>query len=236
MRRLFSVLRWDAMLQYRYKFYAVGVGMVLFWGALFSLIPGIGRADAGVVVPAFFAINLYVTTFYFISGLVLIEKSEGILATLAATPLRDLEYLVSKVVSLTLLAIVESLLIVVVVLGIRGNWAPLLAGAFVMGAIYSLAGFIVVVRYGSINAFLIPSVLYVTALLLPLLPHFGLADRSIFVFHPLEPAMELMRAAFRPTGIVETALSIAAAIAWTGVGFAIARRRFTRFIVREAGA
>lgn len=236
MRRLFSVLRWDAMLQYRYRFYAVCVGMVIFWGALFSLIPGIGRADAGVVVPAFFAINLYVTTFYFISGLVLIEKSEGILATLAATPLRDLEYLVSKVVSLTLLAIVESLLIVVVVLGVRGNWAPLLAGAFVMGAIYSLAGFIVVVRYGSINAFLIPSVLYVTALLLPLLPHFGLADRSIFVFHPLEPAMELMRAAFRPTGIVESVLSIAAAIAWTGVGFAIARRRFTRFVVREAGA
>ena len=125
MKRLVSVFRWDVTLQYRYKFVAVSVGMVLFWGSLFSLIPGIGRVDAGVVVPAFFVINLYVTTFYFISGLVLFEKSEGVLTMLAATPLRDVEYLLSKVVSLTLLALVESLLIVVAVLGTVGEWVPL---------------------------------------------------------------------------------------------------------------
>ncbi|MDE3000630.1 MAG: ABC transporter permease [Gemmatimonadota bacterium] len=235
MKRLLSALHWDALQQYRYKFYAVGVGMVIFWGGLFSLVPGIGRVDAVVVVPAFFAINLYVTTFYFISGLVLIEKSEGTLSALAATPLRDAEYLLSKVITLTVLAIVESLLIVVVVLGIRGNWVPLLSGAFALGAIYSLAGFIVVVRYRSINAFLIPSVLYVIALLLPLLSHFGLANRLIFLLHPMEPAMELMRAAYLPTGVWEMVYAAAGAAAWMCGGFFLARWRIYRFVVREAG-
>ena len=236
MKRLISVFRWDVTLQYRYKFVAVSVGMVLFWGVLFSLIPGIGRADAGVVVPAFFVINLYVTTFYFISGLVLFEKSEGIPTMLATTPLRDVEYLLSKVVSLTLLALVESLLIVLAVLGAGGEWVPLLSGAFLLGALFALAGFIVVVRYDSINSFLIPSVLYVTALLLPLLPHFGLADRTIFYLHPAEPALALMRAAYMPKGVWEMVYAVAAALGWVGIGFIVARRRFYRFVVCEAGA
>ena len=235
MKRLVSVFRWDVTLQYRYKFVAVSVGMVLFWGILFGLIPGIGRVDAGVVVPAFFVINLYVTTFYFISGLVLFEKSEGVLTMLAATPLRDVEYLLSKVVSLTLLALVESLLIVVAVLGTVGEWVPLVSGAFLLGALFALAGFIVVVRYDSINAFLIPSVLYVTALLLPLLPHFGLADRTVFYLHPAQPALVLMRAAYMPKGAWEMVYGVAAGLGWVGIGFVVARRRFYKFATREAG-
>ena len=186
-------------------------------------------------MPAFFVINLYVTTFYFISGLVLFEKSEGIPTMLATTPLRDVEYLLSKVVSLTLLALVESLLIVLAVLGAGGEWVPLLSGAFLLGALFR-AGWIYRGCSVRLDQFILDSVvLYVTALLLPLLPHFGLADRTIFYLHPAEPALALMRAAYMPKGVWEMVYAVAAALGWVGIGFIVARRRFYRFVVCEAG-
>ena len=234
MNRLIATIRRDMTVQYRYRLYAVTGFMVLVWGVLLRLVARVGQADAGALVPAFLVFNLIITTFYFMAALLLFEKDEGTLTALVTTPLRGRDYLASKVVTLTLLALVESLLIVVLLFGTAYRWIPLLGGTTLLGVMYVLAGFISVVRYDAINAWLMPSVVVVTALVLPLLAHFGLVGSWLYYLHPTGPALRLVEAAFVPMQPGVVGLAAAAALLWTGAAFMWARRRFQRFVVRTA--
>jgi hypothetical protein len=52
-------------------------------------------------VPAILMINLQITTFFFVAGLILLERDEGTLAALAVSPLSASGYLVMRTFSLT---------------------------------------------------------------------------------------------------------------------------------------
>jgi fluoroquinolone transport system permease protein len=234
-RRLFATMRRDVTLQIRYRLYAVSVFVVLVWGVLLSLLPVAARTETAMVVPAFVVFNLIVTTFYFVGALVLLERDEGMLSAIVTTPLRDAEYLLSKVITLTALAVAESLLVVVLLFGVRFRWDLLLAGTAFLGALYVLAGFLAVARHDSLNEWLLPSVPVVMFLMLPLLAHFGLVDRRLFWFHPAAPGLLLLQAACAPSSNGEIAYGVLGSLAWLGAGFTWARRRFDRFVVRAAG-
>jgi fluoroquinolone transport system permease protein len=234
--RLAATIYRDFILQLRYGLYSVSVFVVVVWGVLLSLLPAEALADAATIVPAFLLGNLIVTTFYFMAALVMLEKAEGMLTALVTTPLRAWEFLASRIVTLTSLALVESLLIVVVVFGPRFHWGLLLVGSSLLSALYVLVGFAAVVRYASINEMLMPSVVFVMALVLPLISHFGLVD-SIWMFaHPVQPALVLMQAAYEPVGTGMLAYGVVGAGGWTAAAFVLAHRRFEQFVVATAGA
>lgn len=235
MKRLLATLRRDVVLQVRYRLYAVSGFVVVVWGVLLSLLPVAARTETAVVVPAFVVFNLIVTTFYFVGALVLLEKDEGMLAAIVTTPLRDAEYLFSKVITLTALGVAESLLVVVLLFGARFRWELLLAGTALLGTLYVLAGFLAVARHDALNEWLLPSVPVVMFLMLPLLAHFGLVDRRWFWLHPAAPGLLLLQAACGPSSAGEIAYGVLGSLAWLAAGFAWARRRFDRFVVRTAG-
>ena len=235
MHRLLASLRRDFLLQVRYKLVAVSLFVVVFLGGLLSFVPEEMRPEPDAIVPAFVVVNFMVTTFYFICGLVLFEKGEAVLSALVTTPLRDREYLLSKVLSLTVLACFETFAIVVLFFGVDVSWGLLLTGALSLGAIYTLLGFVAIARYDSINEFLMPSVLLVMALELPLLAHFDFVSRVPLRLHPVEPALTLMRAAYEPVVVGELAYALVATGLWLGISYWWARREFGRFIVRAAG-
>ncbi len=235
MRRLAATVRRDVILQNRYRFYAVSLLMVVFWGGLLSLILKAGAVNEALVVPAFILSNLIVTTFYFMAGMVLLEKAEGMLAALVVTPLRDLEYFTSKIVTLSGLGLVESLLIILLLFGLPDRMLPLIVGTLFLGALFVLAGFISIVRYDTINEWILPSAVVVTVLCLPLLSHFGFTESALARIHPLEPALVLMRGAYERIASWEIAYGVVGAAAWTVIGVVWARRQFQRFVVRSAG-
>lgn len=232
MSRLLATLRWDATLQVRYKLYAVSVFVVLFLGGALQFLPAAVRVEA--LVPAFLVGNLMVTTFYFVCALVLLEKADGVLTALVVTPLREAEYLLSKMLTLTALALAENVLVIALLFEIE-RWGFLLAGAALLSAFYVFAGFIFVARYNSINEMLMPSVLVITACMLPLLPHFGLTSRLPFLLHPVEPMMVLLRASYTPASGGLIAYGFAGSLVWVAVSFVWARQRFERFIVQASG-
>ncbi|MCH7825829.1 MAG: hypothetical protein IH849_13595 [Acidobacteria bacterium] len=108
MRRFAHSVRKDTMLQFRCGFYFVGGFVALFYVRLLRQIPDEWLVNLPLLVPAALALNVLMTTFYFVAALVLLEKSEGTLPALAASPLRVSEYLGAKVASLTLLAMAEN--------------------------------------------------------------------------------------------------------------------------------
>jgi len=110
MTRLWATLWLDCQLQIRNRFYLLSgifAGIVILLMRYF--LAGEILAQA---IPPLFLITIAGTTYLFAGGMILLERREGTLQGITITPLRSWEYLSSKVISLSLLALVESLVII----------------------------------------------------------------------------------------------------------------------------
>jgi fluoroquinolone transport system permease protein len=226
-RRMLYSLRWEATLQFRNGFY-YAVGFILvFWVILYSQIPHI---DLRALLPGLLLGNLLVTTFYFMAGLVMLEKGEGSLEARVVTPLRSWEYLLVKVLALSLLVLAENLVIAALFSGFSFALLPVTFGLLLSGAIFTLTGFLAVVRYHSINEFLLPSMPYTLLLMLPLADFFGVIQSPLFYLHPVQAALVLMEGGFRSLNGWEWAYGLLYGLAGVVVLFVLCRRAFRRFV------
>jgi fluoroquinolone transport system permease protein len=160
----------------------------------------------------------------------LLERDEGTLTALAVSPFSPGAYLATRTVTLTTLAALESLAVVWIAFGMRGSWLLILSGTAALGVLYTCLGAAVACRYGSVNTLLLPASVFVGLLLLPLLAHFGLAPRALFLLHPIEPALTLMRAGYGVEGPGETFFGLVGSLAWGTVAYRWARSRVERLM------
>ena len=86
MSAFLAALRWDVVLQARNGFYWASAFVVLVIGGLLLAVPDTVRSNEATLVPAILAINLQITTFFFVAGLMLLERDEGTLTALAVSP------------------------------------------------------------------------------------------------------------------------------------------------------
>jgi fluoroquinolone transport system permease protein len=237
MTGLASALRWDVVVQARNGFYWASAFIVLVVGALLLNVPESARADHLAWVPAVLVMNLQMTTFFFVAGLMLLERDEGTLVALGVSPLSPGRYLAVRMITLTALAAAETMAVVLLAFGAPGSWLPVAAGTAALGIIYTGFGAAVAARYDSVNTLLLPASLVVTLLLLPLLPHFGLAPRWPFLLHPIEPALAMIRAGYAAPGGAGAAFAAIGTIVWCAVAFAAGRRGVARCMhdTRAAG-
>jgi fluoroquinolone transport system permease protein len=233
MKRLLATLVCEIQLQYRNGFYYATVFVLAAWLGLFSQLP---RFDLGYALPACVLGNLFITTFYFVGGLVLLEKEEGSLEARVVTPLRTGEYLAAKVITLSGLALVENLILVagLSLLGFNRagvNALPLCLGLLLAAGLLCLAGFAAIARYHSINEFLFPSLGYVIGLSLPFIDYFGLWRSPLFYLHPLQAPLLLLQAAFQPVARGQVVYGLLYSALWLGIAYLATRHAFDRFII-----
>jgi fluoroquinolone transport system permease protein len=225
MTAILLLLRWDVIVQARNGFYWASAFLIIVISALLLYVPEGARANAALWVPPIVAMNLQITTFFFVTGLMLLERDEGTLHALAVSPLSSSGYLAMRTCSLTGLAAAETIAIVWIGFGRSGSWSLILGGTAALGVIYTGFGAVVATRYESVNALLLPASAVVALLLLPLLPHFGLAPRQAFVLHPLEPPMTLIRAGYGLSKPIDVAYGVCGSIAWSAIAFVWGRGR-----------
>jgi fluoroquinolone transport system permease protein len=212
MNRLVATLKTDVQIQYRNGFYWISLVLMAFWLVLLFSLKDTGRIDMQPVLVLIAATNMAMTTFYFVAGLILLEKAEGTLQTLTTTPLRPLEYLLSKTITLSVLASLETGLVIILIYDGQFNPVPLVLGILYLSLLYTLLGFIAVARHDVINSFIPMSILWITVLFAPLVDFLGLYRTPYVAFHPLEPGLTLIEASF----VENAALGI-----WTWVGIVV---------------
>ncbi len=233
MKRLTSTIICDVRLQVRNGFYYAAGFVALFWVLGLSQVP---LKNLGWFMPVFVLSNLLINTFYFIAGLVLLEKGEGTLMAQVVTPLRTWEYLAAKVITLTGLSLLENLLIVGLGYGLNFDLLPLLVGMSLAAALYTLAGFVAVSRYDSINEYLFPSFLYTLLFIPPFLPYLGLGESWLYYLHPLQAPLLLTQAAFQPVATWQWFYGVLYSGLWMGLLFWWSRWTFAQFVVATEGA
>ncbi|HLG59118.1 MAG TPA: hypothetical protein VI485_27495 [Vicinamibacterales bacterium] len=190
MTRLAATVGADVRVQFRNGFYLATAFVVACSVVLLRWLP---PESAALLLPVVLLENIVVNTFYFVSALLLLERGEGTFAAQSVTPLRADEYLASKVLTLTALSLVESLLIAAAVAGLDGRLVVMSIGITLAAVLFCLSGVALIVHYESINEFIMPSVLYTAVLSLPVLGYFGVGAREWYLPHPIQGPLELMR-------------------------------------------
>ena len=194
MKRYGSVLKWEVIRQYKNGIYFVSLFVLILWITLFSQIKTISLAS---IVPMLILGNLSLTTFYFLAGILLFEKGEGSLEAQVTTPIRSWEYLSARILTLSILATLENLIITIALVGWHFNFAPVLLGTLLAGCILCLVGFLTVIRYDSINEFLLPSLLWMLLMSLPILSGLWLPNAFFWYLHPLYGSYQLITSGFQ---------------------------------------
>jgi fluoroquinolone transport system permease protein len=231
MKRLLRTLRCDLMLQWRNGFFYAAAFVVGLWALFGGLVGAELAARLGWLLPAMLLNEMVIVTFFFVGGLVLLEKNEGSLRAQLVSPLRTGEYLLSKLITLTAAAVLQCLLIVAAFRPALVNWALLSLGLALLAVIFTLAGLIVVLRARSLESYLVPAGLWVALLLAPLLPYVTGWNIPIIYLHPVQAPLVLLRAAFEPLPGWQLAYGVLGGAGWCAALYLQTRREWQRFVL-----
>jgi len=225
--RLLATIVSDLRLQWRSGFYAAAGLVAIVSIGLVEILP---EKVVETLLPVIIFENVLTNSFYFVAGLVLLERGEGTRAAQAVTPLRSSEYVASKALTLAGLSLLESLAIAAFAVGLSLELLPMAIGVFVASVLFTLFGIALVCRHDSINEFLMPSVLYTFLLSLPILEWFGFGPWAMYAWHPLQGPLDLMGAWTRPLTLAHAAFAVLWAAIVAGPVFLWARRALKRSV------
>lgn len=232
MSRLASTVRWDLVNQWRQGFWYAALFVIALWAVVLLALP---RTATELFLPFIIFFDLSIFGFYFMAGMLFLEKGDGVLEALVVSPLRSREYLMAKAATLAFLAVVVSVAVVLIGHGPAVNWLLFVPAVALNSWLLILIGFILAARYDSVTDFLIPSILYMIPSQLPALWYFGIWESPLLYLVPTMPSMLLLAAAFEPIAgwqIVYSLVYLSAAcvaVTWW------AERAFLRFVVRSEG-
>lgn len=204
MKRLVAALRIDILNQWRNRLYAIGVGVGALGAVLLAWLAPMSRmAEAA---PAVCLAVVGGSTLMYVGAMILFERDERTLTANSVTPLQTHEYLIAKVLSLTLLSTLESVVMLGGALVGRAFWGGVpmpnvllfLIGVAALGVVYVLAGVILVVRFRSLNEFLMPMAGVAVVLQLPIFYFIHLTSSPLLLCIPTSPTAMLIRGGFAP--------------------------------------
>ncbi len=134
--------------------------------------------------------------FFFIGALVMLEKVQGVIQCIVVTPLRSMEYLLAKVLSLTILAIAATIMITLATYGYELNWFLLIIGITLTSGFFVFYGFIVAVRCTTLNQYFIKMIPYLMLIVLPCFSLIGFPYAWVFNVFPSVAGLKLVYGAF----------------------------------------
>lgn len=203
--RILGALKADMKFQFKQGFYVVYVIITLVYMiAIRQLPPSIGR----IAVPLVVFTDPSIVGFFFIGGIVMLEKVQGVLQYIVVTPLRTKEYLIAKVISLSVLAETAGLLITAVSYEGSINWILLVVGIMLSSVFFTLYGFIAAAGCNTMNEYFVRMVPYMLVMILPCFSLIGFQYSFIFGFFPSVAGLKLVFGAFHGISALEATVYI----------------------------
>ena len=230
MSRLSNTLRLDSQLQARNKVYVIiAVGA---FGLAFALRALVTPEQLHFFMPLLVMYGVSLTTVFLVGVLLLIERGEGTLNVVMVSPLRPAEYLASKLITLTALALVESAIMAIVAYGLGFSFGWLVLAVVMRASMGVAVGVAVGVRYASITRFLLPAIVASLAFDLPNIWYLELWPSPLFYLWPSMPPLLLAKAAFLPVDPLQLAYAFAYGALAVGAALMWASHAIDRFVVR----
>jgi fluoroquinolone transport system permease protein len=230
--RLRALVSTDFKLQLRHGFYAAYAVVTLIYALGVGELAKIAEEP---VLRAVAATLIYTDPStlgaFFVGGLVLLEKQSGSLTAVFATPVRPGEYLLSKAVSLTALALATSL-VVALATGLPLRPLPLLVSVSATSVLFVLLGLAVAARVRTVNGYMLAVIPVAVVPMLPALRFLGVETGLLWLI-PTQASIRLLEAALDGAALGGWEIAYAVAVLPVACGAAAywARGRFVRYLL-----
>ena len=152
--RIWALLRGDIRFQYKYGFYFLYMFFTILYISLLLAFPEAWRKKAAILMifsdPA--AMGLY-----FMGAIVLFEKSERVLDSIAVSPARPHEYMLSKLFSIGIISVIVGFAI-----GFFSNAVNItmhfILGISLCSCLFTAVGLVIAAKCISLNGFIISTI------------------------------------------------------------------------------
>lgn len=224
MRRM-ALFKGDVIFQFKYGFYFIYLIFSVLYISLLFAFPEGWRKTAGILMifsdPA--AMGLY-----FMGAIVLFEKSERVLNSIAISPVKPWEYVLSKLISI---AVISTL--VAVVIGFSGGFVTnavwYVISVFFCSCLFSAVGLIVAAKISTLNEFIIATIPAELLINIPAMAWLFGYKKHWLLFHPGVCMIELC------SDGQHKLLSLAFLLSWTIFFIVLANRTIKKMFKSVGG-
>ena len=225
---ILSLTKYDILFQLKQGFYTVYAILVVIYLLILFYLPQSVRME----VTAFIILNdTSVLGIVFVGALVLLEKQQNILQSLFITPLKLSTYMWSKVLSLTLIAMLASTIIGLVPGGLSNNWLAMLSSVILTSVFFTFLGLGVAARVNTLNQYIAGIMVAGVITLAPVALYFFIPNLSL-VF-PVNAAIDLLITSPETQTIRGIIADSAVLICWSIVAFLWAKHQFIKYIIQK---
>lgn len=201
MERLKTLIVLDFTLIIRNRILAVAAFVTVLYVLIIQVLP---EESFTTVLTMLIFSDPVMLGFMFTGAMVLFEKSSNSLQALSVTPVRPGEYLFSKGITLTVVALAASL--VMAIAGLRFQFGILYLSVAVVfsSLLFIFIGFIGASRVKTFNQYFVVIPIFLIPTCLPFLNYFGATDTVAWYIIPTQASLILFTAAFEGSGGVST--------------------------------
>ncbi|GAA0182331.1 hypothetical protein SH2C18_47270 [Clostridium sediminicola] len=203
--RLVNAIKNDIKFQYRQGFFFIYILITLFYIIILSRL---AQSILKFAVPLVIFSDPSVLGLFFIGGLIMLEKSQGIINYIVVTPLKTEEYMLSKLISLTLIAVIAGTFITIVTYGFYVNWLLLILVIILTSIFFTLCGFLISANCNTLNQYFIKMIPWMLLLIIPCFSIFGFKYSYIFTVLPSVSILRLFLGTFNGINIFEAFILI----------------------------
>jgi len=220
------LIKYDILFQMKQGFYLIYAILTAIYLLILFYLPNSVRME----VTAYLILSdTSVMGLMFVGALVLLEKQQNVLQSLFVTPLKLDDYLWSKVLSLTVIAIMVSSAIGFLPGGMLANWPATLIAVTLSSFFFTFLGLGIAARVNTLNQYLAGVLLGGLIMVAPIALFFVTPTLSL-VF-PINAAIDLLilpPEVQTPKGIIA---DTAVLICWSILAFIYARRQFLKYVI-----
>ena len=209
-RRLVGAIKSDLLFQFRSGFHGIYAVLSVFYIIIINLLP---TSWGSIVAPFMIFSDPSVLGFFFIGGLVMLEKGQGTLDLVTVTPLRTKEYLLSKVISLNLISLVAGIAIAVFTHQ-TVNWLVLIMSILLAASVFTLFGFMVAIKCHTINQYFGRVIPWMFLIIVPCFSLIGFPMSGLFYVLPSVAAAKLFIIAFNGGASIDLILCCISMATW----------------------
>lgn len=203
--RLWKAIKADMLFQLKQGFYLVYVFIAFMYLVLLSFLP---EKIFLIATPLVVFSDPSILGLFFIGGIILLEKGQGVLTVLVVSPLRTAEYILAKVISLGLISVFAAVAITFFSGYQQVNWFVLVTSVLLTSAVFTFTGIMINAGCNTVNQYLLKTIPWMLLLTLPCITIIGFPGSWVFTAVPSVAALRLMIGAYLGMGWGEALLLI----------------------------
>jgi len=206
-----DLIRKDILLQWRQGFWLVYFIVSCIYIIILLNIPAEHRMIASLIMILSDTTMLGVL---FIGAVILLEKQQSVIHSLFVTPLKPSHYILSKSISLSLIAITMSILVYLPVGTVSVHTFLILGTTILTAGIFVMFGIGIATKVTTINQYFGRLMLFSILILIPVVPYLIMGRHPAFLILPYIASLDIMLAPLSKISALRILIDLVMLLAW----------------------